>query len=149
MHFIATISQHGISGSARKAMGLVFRKFRFRYDQWPYRHAPHYEIPTSEELAAIERDLSALGIGVEDSAPSPDMFKQFQSEQWFPAHYHGGRASGVWDEKLLEHWIAGELLGLATYSPEDVYIDVAACNSPWAKTFSQLIWHPSARLIAI
>ena len=88
------------------------------------------------ELAAIEQDLHGLGIPVADYAP-PDRFAQFQAEQWFPPNYHGGRASGVWDEKLLEHWIAGERLGLAEFGADDVYVDVAAAGSPWAKTLRE------------
>lgn len=69
--------------------------------------------------------------------PPLDRFKQFQQEAWFPKDYHGGQASGVWDEKLLEHWIAGELLDLEHWSPEDIYVDIAACNSPWAKALRE------------
>lgn len=88
-------------------------------------------------MVSIERDLFDLNVAIEDYSPSPDHFRQFQAEEWFPPHYHGGRASGVWDEKLLEHWIAGERLGLAEYSGDDIYIDVAASSSPWAKTLRE------------
>jgi len=45
--------------------------------------------------------------------------------------------SGVWDEKLLEHWLAREILGLMDYRQDDVYVDVAAASSPWAKTLRE------------
>lgn len=67
----------------------------------------------------------------------PEQFAQFQAEQWFPPNYHGGQASGVWDEKLLEHWIAGERLGLAEFGADDIYVDVAAASSPWARTLRE------------
>lgn len=137
MTLFAKLQSHGLAGSARKGLGLAWRKVRPRYDQWRYRHAPHFANPTPEQLLSIESDLRNLGINIDDYAPSPDRFQQFQNEQWFPPNYHGGHASGVWDEKLLEHWIAGERLGLAEFGPEDVYVDVAACSSPWAKTQRQ------------
>ncbi|MGD9975555.1 MAG: class I SAM-dependent methyltransferase [Desulfatirhabdiaceae bacterium] len=81
----------------------------------------------------IERDLRKLGISISDYEAESDEFKQFLADQWFPEQYHGGRSGAVWDEKHLEHWIAGQLLGLASYDPNDVYVDIAAGNSPWAK----------------
>jgi SAM-dependent methyltransferase len=43
----------------------------------------------------------------------------------------------VWDEKLLEHWIAAQRLGLMDYQPADIYIDVSASNSPWARALRE------------
>jgi SAM-dependent methyltransferase len=34
---------------------------------------------------------------------------------------------------LLEHWISSELLGLHEFGPADIYVDVAAASSPWAR----------------
>ena len=51
---------------------------------------------------------------------------------WFPVDYHGGIHSGVWHEKLLEHYIAKDLLGLDFFASSDLYVDIAACGSPWA-----------------
>jgi hypothetical protein len=134
---IEKLRKHGVQGSAaiisrRLALGL-----RRRFDTWRFRNAPRYANPTSAELERIENDLKALGIEVIDYAPPPDRFQQFKLGNWFPENYHGGRASGVWDEKLLEHWIAGELLQLEHWPPSDVYVDIAACNSPWAKTLRE------------
>ena len=58
---------------------------------------------------------------------------EFQTQNWFPKDYHGGIKSGVWDEKLLEHWIASEVIGLMKYNKSDIYVDVAAAGSPWAQ----------------
>jgi Methyltransferase domain len=70
---------------------------------------------------------------VTDYAPDPALFQQFKTKAWFPSNYHGGEAGGVWDEKLLEHWVAGDLLGLWHWGQDDIYVDIAACNSPWAQ----------------
>lgn len=137
MNLIAKIRQHGLAGSARKSVGMVWRKPSPRYYHWRFRQAPRYANPTPDELVTIERDLRGLGILIDDYAPTPEQFAQFQDEQWFPPSYHGGQASGVWDEKLLEHWIAGERLHLAEFGADDVYVDVAAASSPWAKTLRE------------
>lgn len=131
------ISQFRSIRPTHKNLRMAWNNFRSRYYQWRFRHAPRYANPTSEELVTIELDLRGLGIEINDYAPSPDRFKQFQSEQWFPSFYYGGSMSNVWDEKLLEHWIAGERLGLAEFGPEDIYVDVAAASSPWAKTLHE------------
>jgi hypothetical protein len=72
-------------------------------------------------------------VTIHDYAPLVDAFAAFQSAQYFPMDYHGGLNGPVWDEKLLEHWIAAELLGLMNYHPTDIYVDVAAGSSPWVK----------------
>ncbi len=131
------MQQHGLKKTVRKGVSLMWRQIRHRYYQWRFRDAPHFANPTPDELITIERSLRDLGICIYDYVPSTDRFHQFQLGNWFPSHYHGGCKSGVWEEKILEHWIAGEILGLAEFAPEDVYVDVAAGNSPWAKTLRE------------
>ena len=101
------------------------------------RNAPRYANPTTADLQTIERDIEALGVTVHDFAPALQSFAAFQAAGYFPADYHGGREGPVWDEKLLEHWIAAERIGLTGYSAAEIYIDVAAGNSPWAKALRQ------------
>lgn len=139
MRLIEKVRKHGLVGSARIVTGMAKRRLRRRIDPWRFRNAPRYANPTESELARIEADLSGLSIAVADYAPPPDRFRQFQQEAWFPEGYHGGLASGVWDEKLLEHWIAADLLDLERWVAEDIYVDVAACNSPWAKALRERI----------
>lgn len=135
MSVLATVQRHGLLGTARKALALAKRKSG--YTAWRFRHAPKYANPTEIELETIERDLATLGITVEDYAPSPASFKRFQADNWFPPDYHGGIQGGVWDEKLLEHWLASERLGLMAYDPDEVYVDVAAASSPWAQNLRE------------
>jgi hypothetical protein len=131
MSILEALRRHGLPGTARKALVLARRKSG--YDRWRYRGAPHYANPTPAELESIERELAVLGVAVHDYAPSPASFKAFQAEDWFSAGYHGGIQGGVWDEKVLEHWIASERLGLMGYGPDDVFVDVAATTSPWVQ----------------
>jgi len=135
MNLIEKIQRHGIAGSAQKALNKL--KTKSGYTKWQFRHAPVYTNPTPTELAHIEQDLLALGIELHDYAPSHAEFHAFQAQGWFPTDYHGGLNSGVWDEKLLEHWICSERLGVMHYGPRDIYVDIAAAGSPWAQALRE------------
>lgn len=131
MSLMQTIRKRGIAGCLSKAAHLAM--YKSGWYEWRVRNAPRFANPTSDELEQIERDLRALNVEIIDYSPSVEAFKAFQAENYFPDDYFGGRDNPVWDEKLLEHWIASEKLGLVNYSASDIYIDVAAASSPWAK----------------
>ncbi|MDP1613835.1 MAG: methyltransferase domain-containing protein [Sulfuritalea sp.] len=133
MSLVEKIRRRGLIGSAREAGRLVSTRAGRIFHRWRVRNAPRYASPTAAELSAIERKLVAASIAVHDHSPSPQAFADFQAQGYFPTDYHGGRDGAVWDEKLLEHWIAAERLGLMGYSPSDVYVDIAAGNSPWVQ----------------
>jgi hypothetical protein len=133
------VKRHGVLGTLRKAVTVGPTMARYRYHRWSTRSAPQYANPSSGELAQIERDLAALGVVVQDYSPAPSGFKAFQEAAYFPLDYHGGVDSGVWDEKLLEHWITSELLELMNYQSGDIYVDVAAATSPWAKVLRERV----------
>ena len=138
MNITEKIKEHGIFGSSQKAFQLFSRLFSRKiqnaYYRWAVQDAPVYSNPTAAELEQIERDLTALGISLQDYSPASESFVKFQEAGYFPLNYHGGIDGPVWYEKLLEHWIAAERLGLMTWQPENTYVDIAACSSPWAKT---------------
>lgn len=134
MNLVGKIKKHGMLGSARIACKLIVRKASGGYYRWAVRKAPKFNNPTFLELAQIERDLHAAGVIVHDYAPRVEDFAAFQAAHYFPLDYFDGINGPVWDEKLLEHWIAAERLGLMNYGPTDTYVDVAAGGSPWAKT---------------
>lgn len=135
MKIVERIHHYGLQGSARRAMMVLGRKSG--YTNWRFRHTPKYVNPTPAELEVIERDLIALGVAIEDYAPSPHAFKEFQNQGWFSPDYHGGLRSSVWDEKLLEHWISCERLGLMDFNSEDIFVDVAAAGSPWVQSLRE------------
>ena len=122
MSILKKIRRHGILGSARK--GFTLLKQKSGYLSWRHRHAPRYASPDSDELERIEQNLIALGVTIHDYTPDPERFTAFQTENWFPPDYHGGLNGRVWQEKLLEHWISNERLGLMSYRPGDVFVDV-------------------------
>jgi len=130
MMLLEKLRRHGLRGLAHKGLSRLEKESGFT--NWRYRHAPRYANPTNDELAKIEQDLIALNVGVGSLAPCLEEFRKFQAEQWFPPGYHGGLQGGVWYEKLLEHWISSQRLGLMSFAPDDIYVDVAAAGSPWA-----------------
>lgn len=127
------VNRRGMVGAATQAAASVFTRIGMKYHRWACRQAPVYKSPTISELAQIESDLKALGVPVLDYAPSKSSFREFLAADAFPADYHGGRDGGVWDEKMAEHWISSQLLALDTYSAGDIYVDIAACTSPWVR----------------
>ena len=115
--------------------GLLTRPFRMArmgYSLVRVRNATEYASPSDDELRSIEADLVGLGVSVAPLRLDPARFAEFKSRLPFPPNYHGGPDGGVWDEKLLEHFIAFDRLGLDGLSETDIYLDVAACESPWA-----------------
>lgn len=140
MNIVCKIRKHGLLGSAKKAVYLVARRVRtaqYAYYRWAVRKAPRYSHPTALEHNQIEMALRKEGVEIQDYAPRVENFAAFQAANYFSLDYYGGILGPVWDEKLLEHWIAAERLGLAGYQPEDVYIDAAAGHSPWAKVLRE------------
>jgi ubiquinone/menaquinone biosynthesis C-methylase UbiE len=133
MSLIAKFKRHGISRSARLALELAANSGRQQLYRWRLRNETPYVGPTPADLAQIESDLGALGVPIFNFSPPADAFRNFQKAQYFPLDYHGGTESGVWDEKLLEHWISAELLALSSFNAGDIYVDIAASTSPWAQ----------------
>lgn len=125
------IRHYGIVGSVRRAVLLAEQKSGFL--DWKFRNAPIYRDPTPRELAQIEVGLREQGVAIEDFIAPEDEFSSFKSSGWFPDDYHGGRSNAIWDEKVLEHWIAAKLLGLFDAGADNVYVDVGAGGSPWAE----------------
>lgn len=133
MNLIQKIRHKGAIGISKVLFRRCFHPLRRVYREWCFRNIERYKQPGPSEFANIESDLHNLSVPVIDYYPCVAKFEKFKQENWFPSNYHGGKSSGVWDEKLLEHWIASQMLQLQDWSAEEVYVDVAACTSPWAQ----------------
>lgn len=95
--------------------------------------ADQYIQPDLAELSAIEEALCELGVEMIDYYVDVDDLKFFSSNLSFPTDYFGGPEGNFWDEKILEHYIAWRLLALGEFgSRQKKYVDIAACDSPWA-----------------
>lgn len=81
MSLLEKIRRHGLRGSFEKAL-LVLRR-KSGYDLWRVRHAPVYTNPTPSELAAIEADLIALGVTLNDYSPPPLASRLFKRKAGF------------------------------------------------------------------
>lgn len=132
MNILQKIRYYGVVESAKIAFSMICAGCKSAWDTWRVRNTPIYNNPTSDELDQIESDLCSLGVEIFDYMPSPEAFQAFQSKNYFPEDYLGGRSSVVWTEKLLEHWIAFDRLKLNNFRSGDIYVDVAAASSPWA-----------------
>ncbi len=81
-----------------------------------------------EYFAALKQKLTTLGVPVEEADVDVPGFASWLDD--FPGIREHYRASGeAFIEKCLEHYLAFRSLGI---SRDEVYIDVAAANSPWA-----------------
>lgn len=93
---------------------------------------PDYQSPTVDELVLIEAQLIAAGIPIDSLSVNADDYSDFKRKFVFPADYHGGPDGSVFEEKLLEHYVAFRLID-PSKPARMPYLDVAACASPWAK----------------
>lgn len=103
------------------------------YYSLKFRRKQVFQNPTEKEIEEIREKILASEIKLKSYTFDRNRFDRFTKDFAFPPDYHGGIDSGVWNEKLVEHFLAWDLLGLENYSETDVYVDVAACSSPWAK----------------
>jgi len=92
--------------------------------------AEEYRNPADAELASIEARMMEMGLSCHDFCVDATEFDDFIRLAGFPSEYHGGIGSGVYREKLLEHFVAWKFLGLddCGHAP---YLDIAAGGSPW------------------
>lgn len=86
-----------------------------------------------------------LGVATGRYRVDPDAFGAFLERARFPGWYYGGRteAGRMFVEKALEHYVSSELLHLGA---GDVYIDVGADNSPFAKIVRRIFGCESYQL---
>lgn len=131
MSLATKLVENGVRGSYSKISYAL--KKRSGWFEYKYRNTPKFADPTPAELAEIEAALKVQNIKVSDLAPDLRDFELFLGRNLFPVDYHGGQDGAVWREKLLEHWLSAQLLGLSDFKSGDVFVDVAAATSPWAR----------------
>jgi len=116
----------------------LFRSCFLQYYKHKYRKVDQYIPPNPDELFLIEKELEKLDVALFEYKVDLVGFKEFKKNIIFPYDYHGGVTSGIWQEKLLEHYVAYHFLSLSGFKKNDIYIDVAACGSPWSKLLREL-----------
>lgn len=132
---LAPIKKHGLTGVLKRLPRFFLIKTGLfeSYYSFLYPDASFYTNPSQKDLNDIETDLLSNGIPIKDYTIDSSTFHEFVKVVNFPEEYHGGKNSAVWYEKLIEHYIAYDLLGIKSFMSNDIYIDIAACGSPWAK----------------
>ncbi len=131
--FVQRLVRAGPAGVARAVRVRALRPWhRLRTAK-----APRYRAPDAAALRLIEQGLAELGMPCADYRADPDAFREFVARMNFPADYHGGRDGGVFTEKLLEHFVAWDLLDLGANAQRWPYFDIAAASSPWARLLRQ------------
>lgn len=120
-----------------KSPAAIFAALRWRLTRpWHLarvRGAPEYKSPNRMDLEQIETELRSVGIDVTDYVVDPNEFRDFSNAAGFPPDYHGGIDGGVYLEKILEHFVAWDLLALKNDDRRVPYLDIASAASPWAK----------------
>ena len=133
------IKRHGLIGAIKRIPHFFLDDLglRRKYLSKKYPENFVYKDPTAKDIVDIENHLSKLNIAIENLHIDIKDFERFCSNYQFPRDYHGGINSRVWTEKILEHYIAYTLIGLEELDSKEIYIDVAACNSPWVKMLKE------------
>lgn len=126
----ATLTQRTIADGLRRVARTVAKQGRSLLYSMRGRKAEVYENPTNEELHSIELAMVRLGLTVADYSVDLQKLSEFTQLMAFPREYHGGKAGGVYEEKILEHFVAWDLLGLSR-GGRLRYVDVAGASSPW------------------
>ena len=133
--FIRAIKKYGISGVIRRLPIFFFHDLGLKnlYINLFFRSADTYSSPTGRDIEDIEKQLRNCSIQLFDLYIDVKKFKDFCRHFQFPDDYHGGLKDPVRNEKLLEHYLAYEFIGIEKLDKQSKYIDVAACSSPWVK----------------
>ncbi len=129
MSLATRLAQKGPAGIARALKRRALRPLHLLRTA----AAEAYRSPTAAELQAIEGALCERGMPVADYRVDLTAYAAFKQRMGFPADYHGGPGGGVFEEKLLEHFIAWDLLGLQHHAARWPYVDIAGASSPWAR----------------
>lgn len=124
------LRKHGIMGSAAILKDIILQYYyRLRCNAV---NACCWSDPTEEDNKKIEEQLRDHGVRLESLILNKKTFKGFENDFNFGDDFYGGRSSGLYKEKVLEHYLA-YTLSMQKLFPGGTYVDIAAANSPWAK----------------
>lgn len=95
-----------------------------------------YKSPTPEENYQIEKSFSDNGFAVSNIFIKQKEFEEFTNMFDFGNDFYDGHGNLVWTEKVLEHFLAWEMV-IKNLRKDEKYIDIAASNSPWVKLLNE------------
>lgn len=125
------VRKHGLIG----AIAILKNKILMHYYRLKCKllKPPIWEDMGGKEFKLIEKELSSSGISIQDLYVNKGEFEDFKTKFVFGKDFYGGAKSALFNEKVLEHFIAYKLCVQQMSDKQDIYIDVAAANSPWTK----------------
>lgn len=129
MNNLAKVYQKGPIGISKALLNRVGRI----YHQIRTKGVDEYNNPDDSELEDIEKRLVQMGVICHDLEVDSEEFGNFIQCIGFPLDYHGGPKGGVYQEKLLEHFIVWKFLNFLHPDQYTPYVDIAASSSPWVK----------------
>lgn len=95
----------------------------------------HLEDPALDDL--LTKGLEAIGVPVHRHEINIPAYYQYLNQAQYSASYYGGGhdPDDNFTEKTLEHYVSTEFIN---FGPETVFIDVAACTSPFYQIVRKL-----------
>ncbi len=94
---------------------------------------PEWKDPDNQDFIIIEHQLKQQGITFNEISIDKSDFETFKIQFDFGSDFYGGPNTRVYEEKILEHFISYKFAIQKMSSKKDIYVDVAAASSPWAK----------------
>lgn len=124
---------HTRENSIRENIGIASNILYSIYDCWLSGNSLRQsKIPPKHD--EIKNSLLENGIKVIDYKINVSEFHKWREKYSFPESYRN-TFKGIENEKLLEHYLSWKLLGL---TDGDVFVDVAAHESPWYKIVQEI-----------
>jgi len=146
-NFVKRVKKQGIKRTFKKGCEKIlinFKMFKKEGSFYFTRHfykimpsfLPKYNNPTRNEINEIEKELQIRNIFLNIYCVFPCDFNDFAKKFEFGNDFYDGKNNPIWTEKVLEHFIAWELV-VKDLKKDEHYIDVAASSSPWVKLLNE------------
>lgn len=124
---LCKIKKYGLN----KSLSIIIDRMRLSFYKQLVKYSPVWNDPNEIELNSIENKLESRGINLCELIIEKDEFEQFKSDFVFGDSFYGGPKTPIFNEKILEHFISFKLSVENRFNGDDVYIDIAAADSPW------------------
>lgn len=128
-NLIKRIRKQGVKVIIDILMGIAL--FRYYQVKCKILKIPIWKVPGSEDLRLIEKEIDRNGIVIKDLYLDKNEFEEFKNKFDFGKDYHCFKPY-LFNEKMLEYFIAYKFC-ISQLNKNEIYIDAAARESPWAK----------------
>jgi len=141
--FLERVQKQGLIKTVQKGFDKIF---------WYQKHEPkqildkflkkapsflhEYKNPNDNQLMQVEKMFLDCGVKLYGYESDVMSFEKFKDKFNFGIDFYGGQNNPVWTEKVLEHFIAWEMV-VKDLKSDEIYVDVAAASSPWVKLLNE------------